>query len=598
MSGFAAVLPMHGSPRDLRLLDAVRRTLHLRDPEKNAVWKDDAISLLHAGVAARGRASIPLCELDGRVVVFDGRLDAREDLARELRSKGREAVASSDDAELIAHAFAVWETSAPEHLIGDFSFVLWDRRTRELTCVRDRFGVRPMYHALSGATLLVSNDLTTLLAVDGLADRLNESAIADFLLFSGNQDLSTTTFASIHRVPPAHSMIVSRSGGIRFERYWSLPVTKAPRRVSASDDVEEFQSLFQTAVKDRAQGQAVVISLSGGLDSTSVAAAAVRAEAWGIHAVTAGYERMFVDEERRYAAQSATSLGISWEFLAADQYTLFERWSDPRCRGLEPTDTPIRAAFIDLMARLAVHGRVLLTGQGGDSVLYTSHGYFVGLLRRGRLLRAAMEAASYAITRRRRPPLLLRSHAMRALRLRSDQPPFPTWIREDFARAQDLRARWASFWAWRRQSLHPRRPEAALFTLQPMWPNAFESYDFAWTGSHLELSVPFLDTRLVEFLFTLPPMPHFADKDILRQAMKGQLPEKVRTRAKAPLAADPVHLLFRQEDPRRWASQEGLIDAYADPRILQSVVERKIRTGRPLQQEIAALCLVEWLNFR
>ena len=589
---------MHRSPRDPGLLDAVRSTLQLRGPEGNAVWEDDAISLLHAGVTAGGRASIPLCELDGRVVVFDGRLDAREDLARGLRSRGREVVASSDDAELIAHAFAIWETSAPEHLVGDFSFLVWDRRTRELTCVRDRFGVRPMYHALSGATLLVSNDLTTLLAVDGLADRLNDSAIADFLLFSGNQDLSTTTFASIHRVPPAHSMIVSQSGQIRFERYWSLPVTKEPRRVSASDAVEEFQSLFQAAVKDRAQGQAVVISLSGGLDSTSVAAATVSADASGIHAVTAGYERMFVDEERHYAAKAATSLGISWEFLAADQYTLFERWSDPRCRGLEPTDTPMRAAFIDLMARLAVHSRVLLTGQAGDSVLYTSHGYFVDLLRRGRVLRAAMEAASYALTRRRRPPLLLRSQALRGLRLRSDQPSFPTWIRGDFARTQDLRARWGSFWAWRRRSLHPWRPEAALFTQQSMWPNAFESYDFAWTGSHLELTVPFLDTRLVEFLFTLPPMPHFADKDILRHAMKGRLPEKVRTRVKAPLAADPVQLLFRREDPRRWEGRQGSIDPYVDPRILQSVVERKIRTGHPLEQEIAALCLVEWLTFR
>ena len=93
-------------------------------------------------------------------------------------------------------------------------------------------------------------------------------------------------------------------------------------------------------------------------------------------------------------------------------------------------------------------------------------------------------------------------------------------------------------------------------------------------------------------------MPHFADKDILRHAMKGRLPEKVRTRVKAPLAADPVQLLFRREDPRRWEGRQGSIDPYVDPRILQSVVERKIRTGHPLEQEIAALCLVEWLTFR
>ena len=598
MSGFAAIVSLHGSPRNPSLIAGMRRTLLLRGFGGDAIWEDDDITLLHTGLATGGKAVTPPVAAEGRVMVFDGRLDGRKELARRLRANGRDAHAFSDDAELIAHAFAAWGESAPEHLIGDFSMVVWDRQRREAIQIRDRFGVRPLFHARCGETLVISNDLAALLAVDGLAEQLYEPAIADFLLFSGNQDLSRTSYTLIHRVPPAHWLSVNQRGETRLQRYWSLPNAERPRKISATDAVEEFRSIFQDAVSDRVLREPVAISLSGGLDSTSVAAATVRAHAPGVHAVTAGYQSMFVDEERHYASEAATSLGISWEFLAADQYTLFERWSDPRCRGLEPTDTPMRAAFIDLMARLAVHSRVLLTGQAGDSVLYTSHGYFVDLLRRGRVLRAAMEAASYALTRRRRPPLLLRSQALRGLRLRSDQPSFPTWIRGDFARTQDLRARWGSFWAWRRRSLHPWRPEAALFTQQSMWPNAFESYDFAWTGSHLELTVPFLDTRLVEFLFTLPPMPHFADKDILRQAMKGRLPEKVRTRAKAPLAADPVQLLFRQADPQRWEGRLESIEAYADPRILQSVVERNIRTGRPLHQEIAALCLVEWLNFR
>src|SRR5207247_1898980 len=81
---------------------------------------------------------------------------------------------------------------------------------------------------------------------------------------------------------------------------------------------------------------------------------------------------------------------------ASDRYTLFERWDDPHCRGLEPVDTPLRAAFIDLMRLLGERAPVILTGQGGDAVLYASHGYFIGLLRRGRVDRVVAEGLRYA----------------------------------------------------------------------------------------------------------------------------------------------------------------------------------------------------------
>ena len=93
MSGFAAIVSLDGSPRDPSLIAGVRRTLLLRGSQGDAIWEDQGITLLHTGLAAGGEAVLPPCELEGRVVVFDGRLDGREDLARELRSRGHEAVA-------------------------------------------------------------------------------------------------------------------------------------------------------------------------------------------------------------------------------------------------------------------------------------------------------------------------------------------------------------------------------------------------------------------------------------------------------------------------------------------------------------------------
>ena len=598
MSSFAAIVPLHGSSRDPSLVADLHAALRCSDWSSHSIWEGDGITLLRAAPSI-GEKPAPLTASTAEwVVMFDGRLDSRKELLRELRSQGQEAQPTSQDSTLVAEAFAAWGERAPEHFIGEFSLVAWECRTRETIQVRDRSGVRPLFHARSRETLLISNDLSLLLAVGGLSAPLHAPAIADFLLFSGNQDLSRTSYRSIHRVPPAHWLRVNRAGDTQVHRYWALPQPETPRTISSKNAVEEFRVLFQEAVNDRVSGEQVAISLSGGLDSTSVAAAAVREHPQQIHSVTAGPARAAVDDEASYAREAARSLGIPWELAPSDDYSLFERWSDPHCRGLEPTDTPLRAAFVDLMHLLAAKGRLLLTGLAGDSVLYSSHQYFVRLLRSGRVLRALTEASSYAITRRRWPPLLFRSQALRALGLRSDQQAFPSWIREDFAREHDLRRRWAEFWSWREKSLHPWRPEAALFTQQAMWPNTFESYNSAWTGASLDLSVPFMDTRLVEFLFSLPPMPHFADKDLLRQAVKGWLPDRVRLRAKTPLVFDPVQQLLQNEPAERWQSRMALLDSYVEPRILQSAFERGSRTGLRSQQEIAARCLAEWLSFR
>lgn len=517
-------------------------------------------------------------------VVFDGRIDARDDLARALG-----VPAATPDAELAARAFAAWGDDAPAHIIGDFAIAAWNRRERRLTLARDRFGVRPLYFARDGESLVAMTDLAALLATGDLGATLDDAVIEDFLLFGCGLDETKTSFARIGRVAPAHVAIFDERG-VRQRRYWNLKAVDAP---PPSDAVEQFRDVFSHAVADRARGGRVALSLSGGVDSTAVAATLARVRPGATSAVTAGYEELIEDDDHRYAARAAAALNIPHHFLRSDRYELFERWDDPHCRGLEPVDTPLRAAFIDLMRLLGDRGPVIMTGQGADAVLYASHGYFVGLLKRGRIDRVVREALDYAFTRRRLPPLLFRSHLRRALRLTSDEPPLPRWIRGD------LRERWREYWAWRRRALHPARPEAAYFVQQPLWSSAFQSYDFAWTGVQATLAVPFFDTRVVELLFSLPPMPHFADKDIVRQAMAGSLPDDVRLRPKRPLGADPAEVLLRRE-VERWLPRLNRpeMEGYVDARILIESVRSAAARAVPMHHEIAALSLAVWLSYR
>jgi asparagine synthase (glutamine-hydrolysing) len=517
-------------------------------------------------------------------VVFDGRIDARDDLARALG-----ASQAISDAELAARAFAAWGDDAPAHIIGDFAIAAWNRRERSLTLVRDRFGVRPLYFARVDDTVVAMTDLAALLAVGDLGATLDRAAIEDFLLFGCVLDETRTSFARISRVAPAHVAVFDESG-MRQRRYWNLKAAPAPPR---SDAVEQFREVFGRAVADRARGGRVALSLSGGVDSTAVAATLERVRPGVTSAVTAGYEELVEDDDPRYASLAAAALGIPHHFLRSDRYALFERWDDPHCRGLEPVDTPLRAAFIDLMRLLGDRAPVIMTGQGADAVLYASHGYFVDLLKRGRVDRVVAEALGYALTRRRLPPLLFRSHLRRALHLDSDEPPLPPWMRGE------VRERWHDHWAWRRRRLHPSRPEAAFFVQQPAWSSAFQSYDAAWTGVRAELAVPFFDVRVVEFLFSLPPMPHFADKDIVRRAMAGALPDEVRLRPKRPLGADPAEVLLRR-DVETWLPRlsHPEMEQYVDARILIESIRSAAATGAAMHHEIAALSLAVWLSYR
>jgi asparagine synthase (glutamine-hydrolysing) len=438
------------------------------------------------------------------------------------------------------------------NLDGEFSFAMWDGATRRLVCARDRFGIRPLYHARIGESLVVTNSLPSL--IPHVPHTIDRDVLADLVVFGVNATIDRTIYASIARVPPAHRLIFE-NGSVKLERWWSLPIPDTPLRIDESEAIEELRRLLIAAVTKRARGR-VVVSMSGGVDSTSVAAALVQGGVTNVRALTSVYDSVIPDVERAWSSKAASALGIEHDFQVCDGYRPFDRWDDPRVRGYEPNVEPFAAAFLDFVGQAARSGDVLMTGQGGDPALYTSHSYFFDLLRGGRLLRFFSEALGYAITRRRRPPLLLRSRLLGRRRVERDPP---EWLRvplREVPPSTDDR-------------VHPWRPEAFRSLTMTIWPAVFESFDESMTGHPIEYAVPYFDADLLAFLFSLPPMPHFADKDIVRRAMRGWLPDDVRLRPKTPLPADPSLLRFGEEK-ERW------IRAVRDAHQLEELVNRRI----------------------
>jgi asparagine synthase (glutamine-hydrolysing) len=454
----------------------------------------------------------------------------------------------ASDARLILHAYHVWGEDCVEHLLGDFAFAIWDGRARRLFCARDHFGVKPFYYARVGRTIVLSNTLDCVRLHPAVGDRLNELAIGDFLLFCFNQEPTTTTFADVQRLPPAHSLTVGE-GAASQKRYWTLPTGGRIRYQRSFEYVDHFNELLRAAVGDRIGPDRVGIWMSGGVDSVSIAAAAreirsAREAGSKLHAHTTVFDTLIPDRERHYSGVAAQALGIEIHYLCADGYRPLDGWDRFGQWTPEPPDDPFLLLRHRQFRQAASYGRVLLCGEGGDEVLWRST--VVDLLGRIRLPELSAGVVASLVRYGRRPDAGIRARMMQWLGYPPQRPPYPEWLNLAFANRLHLRERWEELSAPRAPGDHALRAEAYRKLTTPTWAWYAESCDAGVTRAPLELRYPFLDVRLVAYLLAIPPIPWFVDKQILRRAMKGRLPEAVRCRPKAPLAGDPLRAHLRE----------------------------------------------------
>jgi asparagine synthase (glutamine-hydrolysing) len=554
LSGIAGVFHRDGKPIERALLQSFADFLAYRGPDSHAIWMDGSVGMAYTLLRTTYESlnEQQPASLEKRYwIVADARLDRRAELLAELQRSGRAVRSDLSDSELLLHAYATWGSDCVDRLRGDFSFALWDAKNRQLFCARDHFGIRPFYYAQLGDVFLFSNTLNCIRLHPDVSSELNEAAIGDFLLFGLNYNNATTSFRDIQRLPPAHSLTFS-SNGLRIKRFWTLPTDGRIRYEKAEQYVEHFQTLFEIAVADRLRTDRVGILLSGGLDSSSVAAVAkgVSARNSGCPSIcgyTQGYKSLLPDSDGEYARQVGEFLRIPVKFMALDHTRLFERWDDPESSLPEPVDDPLLAGFIDSCRNISADCRVLLSGEGNDNLMNFQLWPYAGdLQRRGEWRRLFTDVANYFWVRPF-PWRGIQAHVRRIVGRDPDLPVFPEWLTEEFLRRGNLKARWKEVWEHPvTPSAHPILPIAhASFSL-PHWTLMFEQENGGWTPFPLEVCYPFLDLRVVDYLLALPPFPWFFQKMLLRAAMAERIPERVRTRPKTPLQGNPVYEQFRR----------------------------------------------------
>jgi asparagine synthase (glutamine-hydrolysing) len=601
MSGIVAIVNLDGAPADRELLDRMTRSMAQRGPDAQGVWTEANVGFGHALLRTSvesDRERQPWRLGDNVWITADARVDARADLLRELAHHGRTNLGHCSDVELILHAYHVWDEACVDHLLGDFAFVIWNTQRRRLFCARDHFGVKPLFYAHVKSQLIISNTLDSIRLHPAVSDCLNDAAIADFLVSGYIQDPRVTSFADIRRLPPAHVLTYSKDG-VRVRRYWTLPVDGPIRYRRQREYVEHFKDVLGAAVADRLRTAQAGIFMSGGVDSTSVAAAAIGgAKGYGrecqIHAFTVVYDQLIPDQEREYATIAATALDIPIRFLSADTYSPYEHWDDTSCRTPEPFHEPLANISRDLYRDASAHARVVLSGEGGDA-LFRYQTDVVGLLKTGKIWRVGSDVAQ-SIFARRLPPVAVRTTLKKLLRAPTRRYSIPSWIESALADRLCLVERFSQLESRRIETRHPIRGDAERLLLNPKWASSFELQDPAATRLPLEFRYPFFDLRVIRYVLAIPPVPWSQDKELLRTPLSAVLPEVIRRRPKAPLAGDPlVEHLRHPAMPQRIQS---LVAKAPSTYIRHDVLQRALEgAAGDLWTNLRPVSLAYWLRW-
>jgi asparagine synthase (glutamine-hydrolysing) len=524
---------------------------------------------------AAGRDGDPeasgIVQLAGRYwLVGRLRLDARQVLQDRLAQHTGTPLRGQSDAILCLHAYAAWGEAFIAALAGDFCFALWDDERRCLIAVRDRLGVRPLFQVHTGGSGLVVSDSLAWLAGRLAAGRdLDDVWIADFLCLGYSRDAERTVFRRISRLPPAH-MLVLADGAPEVRRYWRLAIDE-PLRLSRRGYAERFLDLTVQSIADRLPQGRVGISMSGGLDSTTLAACAVQASGDPARVVAEchHFETAMQDEEKHFATLAARHLGIELRLRAADDLAYDPAWRTRALRLPEPSLSILRLEHDRRIAgEQSEAAGVWFFGEGPDNALVYERGAYLAWLLRRRDWAGLVAATLSSVLAKGLDgwgPTLARLSGRRADQ--GERPAVPPWLDrglvEDLHLEERLRDQATG------EPPHPWHPRAIASFNDAIWPSLLEEFDYDGVLSPVVWRHPFLDLRVLEFLLSVPPVPWARRKLLLRHAMRGRLPRAVLERRKTPLAQGPlVEPLRRHGLPE--LSRAGQVDRYVDGRHLPS----------------------------
>jgi len=361
-------------PQDERLfrLKAMCASMRHRGPDDEGFFVDSDVAL--------GMQRLSILDIQGGhqpmygagrtvTLVFNGEIYNHEELRRGMQREGQ-CFHSHSDTEVILKTYEERGILGFEAFNGMFAIAIWDGRARALHLVRDRMGIKPLYYSWDGKRLLFGSEIKAILASGAVEARVDQKALWDYLTFRyvpGPHSI----WQGIRKLPPGHHMLFSPGmREPRIERYWDIPYRHPSRQLDDTQADEEFETLLANASNLRMLADVPVgILLSGGLDSSVVAALASRRGSGPVKTFSVAFAGAGAIDERPFAREVAKHLGTDHHEVVIDAATFRDSLSDFVYHTDEPLADLASVPLLHVCRLASEHVKVVLSGEGSDEIL-------------------------------------------------------------------------------------------------------------------------------------------------------------------------------------------------------------------------------------
>lgn len=537
------------------LIKAMTDTIRHRGPDDEGHYVSGPIGLgfRRLSIIDLQTGHQPLSNEDGTIwIVFNGEIYNFHELHNFLLSKGH-TFRTQTDTEVIVHLYEEFGPECLEKLRGMFAFAIWDENTRTLFLARDRVGIKPLYYCLTDESLVFASEIKAILADPSIKREIAPEVIDRFLTFlylPGEE----TLFKGIRKLAPGQHFLL-RNGKAVIQQYWDLRIEENSRGRSLQKAQADLLNLLAEATGLHMIADVPVgVLLSGGVDSTGVLSFAVQSTDKEINSFTVGFSGGQVADERPYARLAADTFGAAHHEMTISAHDFVEFMPKYVWHMEEPVCEPpaIAMYYVSKLARNYV--KVLLSGEGGDEAFagYSLYRNLVWLerIKRGLspLKRGIARGLSLADSLVHLPrvakyaPLMSDCFPHYYYSLTSNPHRYTgnqlgEVYSADFSQAID-----------RERSLEPVRRlqgrvrghnilNAMLYIDTKTWlpDDLLIKADKMTMANSIELRVPLLDHRVLEFAASLPPslkLKGFTTKYILKKALSEKIPKVIRDRKK------------------------------------------------------------------
>ncbi|MFC1975744.1 asparagine synthase (glutamine-hydrolyzing) [Chloroflexota bacterium] len=583
MCGLVGIWHLNKEPVDTQLLRQMTDCINHRGPDDEGHLIDGNLGLGSRRLSIidlSPAGHMPMPNEDKTVwIIYNGEVYNYLELSGPLKAKGHQ-FRSQTDTEIVLHAYETYGPDCLNYFNGMWAFVIWDQNQQLLFCAVDRFGIKPFHYYFDGQIFIFGSEIKSILLHPRVPKHVNPQAVYDYLALSHIDHNDETFFAGIKRLPGAHYLTLKATGHLSVTRWWDIDLNVNPYPIDEKAAVEQFSDLFQDSVRLRLRSDVPVgTCLSGGLDSSSIVSVAnqlifgnnrtIDSKLVGEQQKT--FSACYNDtrfDERSFIEAVINKTGAETNYVFPDGGDPF--WADiPDLiwHQEEPFASTSIYAQWNVMRRVSQRGvKVVLDGQGADELLagYPKYPafYMQQLIRTGQISSFLREFLALREVAKERTTLNLTLVAYLIL---------PWWIKSfvsglnwHFKGRHSLKILQDDFrhnFSGRKLSLAEesrsqfqqnltRKLYSDMTTF--MLPALLRHEDRNSMAFSVESRVPFLDYRLVEFVFSLPQNYRVRNgwsKWILRQAMP-DLPEKIRWRRDKMGFVTPEMLWLRAAQSR------------------------------------------------